>query len=101
MTSVSAPMGRAYTPGMFGDLTGGATERLLSADSGTYVIEFDAELDEATAAAIRERMASRDDDDQANRAALRAAADEGATNLAQMLVAYTVGDPLPAAVISE
>lgn len=64
-------------------------------------VEFTAELDEETVAAIRERMASRDDDDQANRAALRAAAVSGAVNLAQMLVAYTVGDPMPDAVISE
>lgn len=73
----------------------GVTVAEIQADRVT----FTAEVDATTATAIADRMISADPEVLAARAALREAATAGATNLAQMLVAYTLGDPMPAAVL--
>lgn len=96
---VAAVMRRSYTADMFADLTDIPHARTWDRVTGVTTLTFDADLDAATVQAIWAQMESTDDGDQARRAALREAATAGATNLAQMLVAYTLGDPMPAAVL--
>jgi len=57
-------------------------------------LEFDGDLTAEQVEAIRLRMESRDDVDQAERAKIRAALDGGATNLAQMLADRELGQPV-------
>lgn len=57
---------------------------------------FDGDLSPEQVEAIWFRMTSRDDADEANRRALKAAMDDGATNLDAMNTAYRLGLPLPA-----
>lgn len=56
-------------------------------------VTFDGDLTDEQTYAVWERMTSKDDADQAARAALRAA--DGATNLPEMLRAYVLADPMP------
>lgn len=99
MSTVTGRMARPRSYSMFADITD-ATVAGFSADpSGMVVVTFDADLDAETATAIRDRMTSRDDADQAARATLRAA--DGATNLAEMVRAYALGDPLPAPICPQ
>lgn len=106
MTSVEAVLRRSFTPDMFDDLlpTGVSLVSWTQAD-GTWVVVFDdpaeTPLTGAQVAGIRDRMESRDDDDQAVRAVLRTARDGHATNLAELNTSYFLGDPLPAPVFPE
>lgn len=56
-------------------------------------VTFDGDLTPVEYDAVWARMTSLDDDDQSARADLRAA--DGATNLAEMVRAYVLGDALP------
>ncbi len=56
-------------------------------------VDFDGDLTPEQSTAVWEWMTSRDDDDQADRATLRAS--DGASNLPEMVRAYVLGDPLP------
>lgn len=57
---------------------------------------FDGSLTPEQVEAIWWRATSRDNEDEANRRALKAAMDSGATNLDAMNTAYRLGLPLPA-----
>lgn len=74
-TQVAVIMVRSYTgPDMFADIPGLATvamTRVLDKPTGVSTLTFDADLDATTVTAIRDRATSRDDADQAKRAALR------------------------------
>ncbi|MCL8026305.1 hypothetical protein [Nocardioides bruguierae] len=61
---------------------------------------FADDLDEATAAAVAEWMASRDDAELARRAALRAV-EPSALNAWEIVRAFVLGDPLPEPVYPE
>lgn len=93
-TSVQGRVARALGLDSFADITDAAVLEITALG-----VLFDGDLDLDAVLAVWERMESRDDADKAARAALREAAAAGATNLAQMLVAYTLGDPMPAAVL--
>lgn len=98
MIEVSVPTpARPYGYDSFTDLTPVPVERFDDTSSGLTVV-FAADVSAAVAAAVVDRLGSRDDDDQSRRAALRAARAAGATNLTEMHVAYTLGDPMPEAV---
>lgn len=99
-TTVAAVMARSFRPDMFDDLAPLVDPRPKRVD-GTTVLVFDGALDDETVTAIRDRMTSRDDEDQADRTKLRQAAAAGALNLAAMHLAYTLGDPVPDAVLPE
>lgn len=71
---VTAPMVRSFRPDMFDDL--GVTVADWSLESGVASLTFDADLDDATVQAIRDRMTSRDDEDQAERAVQRERAEK-------------------------
>lgn len=91
MTTVSGTRRRVVGPDTFADLT----DVPVALDGITLTgITFDGDLTPSEADAVWARMESSDDADQAARAALRAAGD--ATNLAQILRAYVLGDPPPA-----
>lgn len=90
-------MARSFSPDMFADITDAAP----SWDRAAGVMSFDAELSPEDVTAVRDRMTSRDDVDQAERALLRAARDGGATNLAALLACRELGDPLPAPIYPE
>lgn len=73
MTSVVAVMRRSYTVGMFDDLTGGLVcTRTLDKATGITTLDFDGDLTNEQVDAVWARMESKDDADQAQRAALRA-----------------------------
>lgn len=73
MTTIAARMARSYAANMFADLTDVPHARSLVA--GVTTLTFDGDLDAETERAVRDRMTSRDDDDQAARADLRAKRD--------------------------
>lgn len=98
-TTVSARMGRSYTPDMFADLTDVEHTRAFDRATQVTTLCFAANLPPETAQAVWARMESADDTDQAARAALRSAAAAGASNLAAMHLAYFLRDPLPDAVL--
>jgi hypothetical protein len=93
---------RSASFSMFADLTD-ATVLALSPDraTGEWVVEFDAVLSPEVSAQVVDRMESRDADDQANRAVLRAALAGGALNLAAIVACDRLGEPLPAPVYPE
>jgi len=92
MTTVEATMARSLTPDMFDDIT--ATAPMTWARNGALtILTFDAELTAEQITAVRDRMTSRDDDDQAARAILRDA--DTATNRWKLLRSYVLGDPMP------
>ena len=62
---------------------------------------FAGPLDDDQIGDIHARMTSTDDADQAERAKIRAAVGAGATNLAEMLAARMLGDPVPDAILPE
>lgn len=64
-------------------------------------VEFDGDLSPADVAAIKDRLYSTGDADRAERARIRAAVADGAANLAEMLAARMLGDPVPEAVLPE
>lgn len=83
MTTISAVMRRTYTPTMFDDLTDVLHTRAFDKATSITTLTFDGDLEPAVSDAIWARMESRDDVDQAKRAALRADRD-----------ALAAGDPL-------
>lgn len=94
MTTIAAVMRRSYTADMFDDLTDVPHARSWDKATGVTTLTFDADLDEQTTAAIRDRMTSKDDDDQAARANLRVLrdaveADPTLANVAALVVANT------------
>ena len=70
-TTITATMRRSYTADMFDDLNVGPHVRAWDKATGVTTLTFDAALDNPTAEAIRCRMTSRDDTDQAARATLK------------------------------
>lgn len=98
MTSISAVMARSYSPDMFADL-GLWPVREWDKASGVTTLVFDGDLDAPIVAAIRARMTSRDDADQAARANLAALRDsvtadpslENVAALATAVAAYVLG----------
>lgn len=100
MTVVSAVMARVYTFGMFDDLTDVPHVRTFDSLSKVTTLTFDGELSAEVKVAIRDRVESKNDVDQARRADLRAKRDAvvgGATleNVAALAVAeanYMLGD---------
>ena len=62
---------------------------------GVAWVKFEGDVDAATQQAVAERMLSRDARDEERRATLRAAAADGAVNLAAMTAAYVLDEPLP------
>ncbi len=73
-TRVEGQVARSLTVDMYADITGpGVAVRRGRDFQG---LEFDADLDPWQVAAIKDRMESKDDVDQARRAALRADRDE-------------------------
>lgn len=91
-TLVPGPLRRSVNYDSFAHLTDAVV--LLIDNRG---VEFDGILSEDTINAIAAFISSTSDEDQAARAALHDAAAKGALNLAKMLCAYTLGDPIPAA----
>lgn len=83
-------MARSFSPGMFADITDAAP----SWDRAAGVMSFDAELTAEQTAAVRDRMTSHDDTDQAERAKIAAALAGDATNLTQMLAERDLGLPV-------
>lgn len=92
-TVITAAPRRSIGYGTFDDLADGVhVESIRSLPGGLLEVTFaDTLTDEQTTAAW-ERMTSRDDADQAARATLRGA--DGAANLAEMVRAYVLGDPM-------
>lgn len=78
----------------FGDLTKARVTEVVDR-GGVAWVKFADDIDEATRAAVAERMLSRDERDEQRRAKLRAAATGGAVNLAEMTAAYVLDDPIP------
>lgn len=77
MTVIAAVMRRSYTAGMFDDVTeGAACVYTRDRSTGIVTLDFPADLSSDQAAAVYARMESKDDADQAARAALRADRDE-------------------------
>lgn len=95
MSVVTAAMVRDMKPTMFDDLLGdypGASYTSKRAN-GLTTLTFNVDLDDATAAAIRERMATHDDADLALRAVLRADRDALAPDdPLRRLYDYMLGD---------
>ena len=97
MTVVPGPPVRPTGFDSFHDMPDLPDVAAITADG----IEFEGPLTAKQVDAVRARITSRDDDDQAKRAKIRAASAANATNLAQMLAAYTLGDPVPDAVLPK
>lgn len=105
MTVIAAVFARSYALDMFDDLAvvgGEVVPHTSSRDKATGVttLTFAVDLDPATVTAIRDRMTSRNDDDQAARANLRdlrdAAAEGDIENIRALAVAaidYWLGGP--------
>lgn len=95
MTTVSADAARPIGADSFADLPGLAEAAAsVAVVDGKVAVTFDAELTEAQVVAVRDRMTSRDDADQADRAKIAAALNGGATNLTQMLAERELGLPV-------
>lgn len=93
MNAVTAAAARPIGPDMFADLLpdGCAVESVRAAGS-LLTVTFNCDLDDATVAEIRDRVTSRDDADQAARAALRLLRDESDCPLAVALTNYVLGE---------
>lgn len=104
-TTVTGPLRRSYSAGMFAAITEVRVMRQQIGGGWATVTFDDAALDEPlppeTVAAIRELMASRDDADLARRHAIREACEGGATNLAQILAADRLDEALPEPIYPE
>jgi hypothetical protein len=93
MTTVTASAMRPISSDMFLDITGpDCAVTSIRADGSDLTVTFDGDLTDAQVQAIRDRMTSRDDTDQAaraNLATLGAAVKAGATleNVAALLLA--------------
>lgn len=95
MTTIAAVMARSYTSHMFDDLTDPdlSHTRTLDKQTGVTTLVFAGELDGATEDAIRDRMTSRNDADQAARDVLRERRDalvEGDTM--RLVIDYVLGE---------
>ena len=100
MTVVTADAARPIGADSFADLPGMADiSAQVAVVGGKVQVTFDADLTPEQRTAVCLRMESRDDEDQERRAVLRAA--DGATNLAEMVRAYVLGDPLPDPIYPE
>lgn len=92
---------RSLSYDTFAAITDAAVRLDFDRTTGEWVVTFDRDIDAASSdqlAADRTRevwelMTSRDDADLDARHALRDA--DGATNLAEMVRAYVLGDPMP------
>lgn len=71
MSTIAAVMRRSYTADMFDDLAAVPHLRAWDKATGVTTLTFDGVLDENTTHAIRARMESTDDTDQASRTGLR------------------------------
>lgn len=95
-TVIGAPLVRSVGPDSFADLTGPDVPVTFLPNG----LSFDADLDEPTVAAIRARMTSRDDADEAQRRNLAALRDavasdpslENVATLATATAAYVLGE---------
>jgi len=99
MTDVTAPARRPLGYTTFADLTALPMTNILPGPNGMMTIRFDGELTLPESAAILDRMTSSSDGDQADRALIRGAVDDDATNLPAILAAYVMGDPLPTPIL--
>lgn len=97
-TVVSSIAVRPINASSFDDLTCGVPA-LVEVDGSELRVTFDADLDPATVEAVRARMATRDDADQAARANLANLRDTAATGdlesvrtLTLALTAYLLGE---------
>lgn len=99
LSSVEGRVVRSIGSDTFADLT--AASLVVPGGVDPNGLLFDGDLDVDTAVAIHDRMTSRDDADEECRTLLRAALAAGATNLAAMHLAYTLGDPVPDAVLPQ
>lgn len=93
MTVIAAVMARFYTFGMFDDLTDVPHTRTFDSMSKVTTLTFDGALSAEVEVAICDRMTSKNDIDQAKRAALRADRDALATeDPLRRLYDYVLGD---------
>jgi hypothetical protein len=99
VTARPAP-GREVDAATFLDITDAAVVDVSWRPDGWLRVEFARDLTEVEAGRVWGRMRSTDARDEARRAALWDAAQKGATNLAQMHVAYALDQPMPAPLLS-
>lgn len=94
-TTVLAVAARSIGYDTFADLLpDGCRVESVRKEGALLAVTFDADLEPAVVQAIRDRMTSRDDADQAERARIAAALDGGATNLARMWAQRELGRPV-------
>lgn len=92
MTTVCADAARPIGADSFADITD--VPASVAVSDGKVAVTFDAELTPEQVTAVRDRMTSTDDVDQAERAKIAAALNGDATNLLQMLAERELGLPV-------